>query len=53
MDISTARIKKAQEDFESIMPSVEKVAGHAFKYMNPEAKEEAIRREIAHRKGLF
>jgi len=42
MSKTKTQIEKAQKDFASVRPSVEKVAGHAFKYMNPEAKEEVV-----------
>ncbi len=42
MNASAALIEKAQEDFESVLPGVERVAGHAFGYMDPEAREEAV-----------
>ena len=45
--LTTAQIEKAQEQFVEVKPDIERMAGHAFKSFDPDAREEAVAVTIA------
>ena len=40
-------VQQAQQQFREIMPHVERIAGHAFRHMDPESREDAVAEAVA------
>jgi hypothetical protein len=47
LDMTTAEIEQAQDDFVGMMPDIESIAGYAFSDRDPEAREEAVAEAVA------